>query len=100
METLPESSRESQAEIAPSWLDFEVSIVANAHAVETKNIRVGEALEHIRNGKYAEEVDRIRATTENERKKLKKMLPAVMWSRRSRAAFRPSVVTKTSGQRG
>ena len=80
METVPESSRASQTEIAPSWLDLEVSIVASAHCTKTTNIRVVEALDHIRNGKYRAEVQEIRIAADDQRKILKKALPAVMWS--------------------
>lgn len=80
MDTLLESPPKSQTETASSWLVFEVSLVANAHETKTTNIRVGEALGHIRNGKYRAEVQRIRAATGDQRKKLKESLPAVMWS--------------------
>jgi hypothetical protein len=90
METIPESPRLSQTEITPSWLDFDVSIVANARSTTTAKIRVGEALDHIRSGKYRVEIENIRRTysqaihdgqdAKSIVKPLKKDLPAILWS--------------------
>lgn len=80
METVAQAPRRNQPEIARSWLDSQVSIVAHAKAVKTTNIRVADCLADIRDGKYRTQIEQVRAATGDERKSLKKNLAAVMWS--------------------
>jgi hypothetical protein len=80
MGTVAQAPCRSQSDITPSWLNLEVSIVAHAKAVKPTNIRVADFLADIRDGKFRTQIEHIRAATGDERKTLKKKLPAVMWS--------------------
>jgi putative DNA primase/helicase len=67
--------------VNPTWMTRAVSAVANATATETKYEKVEALLTAIRSGKWSAPIAAIRAAgTKDERKALKKRLPAVMWS--------------------